>query len=243
MPTLIIQAIQFASKYHDGQKRKSTNLPYVTHPIIVAELVRKFKASKHIEELVCASILHDCVEDTKATNDMIRNIFGSLVADLVKELTNDDDLIATLGKNKMLISKMLKMSNYALVLKLADRLSNILDNPTKEYLEDTRVMMNKICRLRKLTDSQKAIFNEINIILFKELNEDKLVELHIPHTTYFGLKVYKYGVKASDIRKLPFSDYWAKKSFGSTCTMIDKETYIYLHDWEKFCKQFLETGE
>jgi len=60
--------------------------------------------------------------------------------------------------------------------------------------------------------------------------------------TYFGLTVYKYGVRHRDVVKLPFYDYWSKVSRGSTETMVDNESYIYLHDWERFCKIFIEHG-
>ena len=61
--------------------------------------------------------------------------------------------------------------------------------------------------------------------------------------TYFGLTVYRYGVKRSDIVKLPFYDYWSKVSRGSTETMIDNESYVYLYDWERFCKSFIQNGK
>jgi (p)ppGpp synthase/HD superfamily hydrolase len=36
---LIVKAIQFASEKHKGQERRGSGLPYVTHPIIVSQLI------------------------------------------------------------------------------------------------------------------------------------------------------------------------------------------------------------
>jgi hypothetical protein len=63
-------------------------------------------------------------------------------------------------------------------------------------------------------------------------------------TTYFGLTVYENrAVKESDIKKLPFYEFWKESFRGSTCQEIDGEIFIYLHDWESFCKLFIETGK
>jgi hypothetical protein len=64
-------------------------------------------------------------------------------------------------------------------------------------------------------------------------------------TTYFGLPVIerKY-VRGSDIKKLPFYEFWREASIGSTYTS-DPETgedLVYLGDWERFSRMFIETG-
>ena len=73
--------------------------------------------------------------------------------------------------------------------------------------------------------------------------------------TYFGLEIFSNGycpgVKGSDIKKLPFYEFWLKKSLGSTQGVfvdengkeIESERLVYLHDWEKFCKIFIDTGK
>lgn len=61
--------------------------------------------------------------------------------------------------------------------------------------------------------------------------------------TFFGLKVYHpYGVKKSDIEKLPFYEFWEASAKGSTCGVFNDETYVYLHDWERFCYSFILHG-
>jgi hypothetical protein len=64
--------------------------------------------------------------------------------------------------------------------------------------------------------------------------------------TYFGLEVYddneKY-VLESDIKKLPFYAFWKKSLRGKTCLILAEDSGIFLHDWESFCKLFIETGK
>ena len=81
----IAKALDFATKAHDGQVRKYTGLPYITHPINVANLVAKYFDS---EELYIAALLHDVVEDTSYTIQDIEKEFGHRVAMLVSDLTD-----------------------------------------------------------------------------------------------------------------------------------------------------------
>lgn len=159
----VIKAIQFASEKHKGQERKTSGLPYVTHPIIVMELVQQYKGdSKHINELKCAALLHDVLEDTECSYVEIEREFGPLVASMVMELTSDNERIKDIGKNDYLKDKMIKMSQYSFTLKLLDRLSNILDTPTDKYKENTIELMEFLLENRdEITDRQKRIIGEI----------------------------------------------------------------------------------
>ena len=162
----VIKAITFAFEKHKGQERRS-GIPYVSHPIIVSELIRKHKPySKNLTDLVCAAILHDVLEDTDATIQEIVAEFGDMVASLVIELTSNRDVMVNFpSKNEYLINKMACMTSYALVVKLADRLSNILDGPKPSYLEDTKVMIDELERMLDLTPTEKSIIKEIRKVV------------------------------------------------------------------------------
>src|SRR5690625_4817194 len=71
------QAKSFAEKAHKGQRRKNANIPYITHPIRVAERLESIHAS---DELICAAYLHDVVEDTPFEIEDIEQPFGPRVA-------------------------------------------------------------------------------------------------------------------------------------------------------------------
>ncbi|ASN07195.1 HD domain-containing protein [Virgibacillus necropolis] len=80
------KAKEFAEKAHQGQTRKSSNVPYITHPIRVAE---KLEGAGFSDAVVCAGYLHDVVEDTTYEIEDIEAEFGSRVAELVAAHTED----------------------------------------------------------------------------------------------------------------------------------------------------------
>ena len=96
--TLILKAIEFASRKHKGQVRKVSGGKYITHPLLVSYLVAQYKTSKNLETLICAALLHDTVEDTKTTYTEILKGFGIEVAQLVFELTSDPAELKRVGK-------------------------------------------------------------------------------------------------------------------------------------------------
>lgn len=157
----MLKAIKFAVIKHQGQVRKVSGEPYVTHPIGVAELVLKYKQSKHINALVDAAILHDCLEDTDATFVEIATEFSPLVASLVLEMTSDPEMIKKMGKLEYLKKRLVGMSSYALVDKLCDRLYNINDNPTPKMIADTKELMVFLKDNRKLSETHLAIIQDI----------------------------------------------------------------------------------
>lgn len=79
----IAQALDLATHYHQGQMRKGGG-PYITHPICVACIVAFCGGD---EAMICASLLHDVVEDTPCEIGQIVELFGEDVANLVDALT------------------------------------------------------------------------------------------------------------------------------------------------------------
>lgn len=154
-------AFMFAAHQHYGQIRKFSGEHYIVHPVAVANIVSGFQV-KTIEKLVIASLLHDTVEDCPdCTLDIISNTFGNQVANLVAELTSDKEQIALLGKTEYMKAKMLSLSNQALLLKLADRLANMLDNPSDKMKKETLEIMLHLEANRALTFYQRVLFDRI----------------------------------------------------------------------------------
>ena len=77
---LTTRAKVFANIAHDGQVRKYTGEPYISHPVSVAKLVKDVGSS---DTVISAAWLHDVVENTKFTAEDILNRFGVEVANLV----------------------------------------------------------------------------------------------------------------------------------------------------------------
>jgi (p)ppGpp synthase/HD superfamily hydrolase len=87
MTELETRARLFATAAHAavGQLRKYTHEPYIVHPAEVAKIVRSVP---HTEAMLAAAWLHDTVEDTGVSIELIRQEFGSEVSDLVGWLTD-----------------------------------------------------------------------------------------------------------------------------------------------------------
>ena len=77
---MLHEALYFAARAHDGQRRKGTDIPYIVHPYEVAQILMAEGAE---EEVVVAGLLHDTIEDTPVTLEDIREIFGEQVALMV----------------------------------------------------------------------------------------------------------------------------------------------------------------
>lgn len=83
-----VKALTFATAAHAavGQLRKYTNEPYIVHPVEVAGIVSKVPGAT--DEMIAAAYLHDVVEDTGVTIELIKKEFGDEVAELVGWLTD-----------------------------------------------------------------------------------------------------------------------------------------------------------
>ena len=88
----ILDAASFAAKKHKDQKRKgSDGEPYINHPIEVANLLTNV-GGVNDPDMIIAALLHDTVEDCGVSFEEIEEKFGTVVADYVRELTDDKSL-------------------------------------------------------------------------------------------------------------------------------------------------------
>jgi (p)ppGpp synthase/HD superfamily hydrolase len=78
---MIQKAIVVAALAHEGQVRKGTSIPYITHPYTVGMMLARSGCS---DEVVAAGILHDTVEDTELTLEYIAREFGEKIAAIVE---------------------------------------------------------------------------------------------------------------------------------------------------------------
>ncbi|MBP5177507.1 MAG: bifunctional (p)ppGpp synthetase/guanosine-3',5'-bis(diphosphate) 3'-pyrophosphohydrolase [Clostridia bacterium] len=79
-------AIHFAVDAHSRQVRKLSGAPYILHPIEALSIVSQLTDD---EDVLCATVLHDVVEDTPATIEDVRERFGDRVAELVSAETEN----------------------------------------------------------------------------------------------------------------------------------------------------------
>src|SRR2546423_5266098 len=123
---MVRRAYQFAAQAHEGQTRKSGD-PYVTHPLAVARIIAELKLDV---SSVCAGLLHDCVEDTSATVEVIDHTFGKEIAYLVDGVTKLGKLPYSTREEqqaenfrKMLLA--MARDIRVILVKLCDRLDNM----------------------------------------------------------------------------------------------------------------------
>jgi GTP pyrophosphokinase len=121
---LLEQAYDVAERLHRGQKRKSGD-PFITHPLAVTTILAELGMTP---PTLCASLLHDTVEDTPYTLAELRDDFGDEVAHLVDGVTKLDRVVYGESAQAETVRKMvvaMARDIRVLVIKLADRLHNM----------------------------------------------------------------------------------------------------------------------
>ena len=83
--SLIYDAFFLAEKMHRGQKRYD-GAPYIVHPLAVANILVLELGIRDVN-LICASLLHDILEDTLATSELLESEFGEEITSLVEGVT------------------------------------------------------------------------------------------------------------------------------------------------------------
>jgi (p)ppGpp synthase/HD superfamily hydrolase len=122
----LFDAIDFAAYKHRYQKRKGLRpVPYINHPLAVTKFLIDRVANPTFDMLQSA-ILHDTLEDTKTTFKELTDKFGSNVATIVKELTDDMSLPYNIRK-KHQVEHASSLSYDAGCVKIADKYCNICD--------------------------------------------------------------------------------------------------------------------
>ena len=131
-------AYEFAVMKHAKQFRRSGE-PYINHPVEVAQILCEL----HMDaDTICSALLHDTVEDTDTSLQMVSELFGSEVALLVDGVTKLTNIEASSvsGEQAQNLRKMfLAMSKdiRVIIIKLADRLHNM--RTLKSLPEDRQI--------------------------------------------------------------------------------------------------------
>jgi (p)ppGpp synthase/HD superfamily hydrolase len=125
----LTEAFEFARRAHDGQFRKGTAIPYISHPLAVCSLALSFGAS---ENEAMGALLHDTAEDGGGEVVLvdIRKRFGPAVEAIVRacsdSLTNDLEQKAPWHERKEHHLKLLATADRSVRLVAAsDKLHNL----------------------------------------------------------------------------------------------------------------------
>ena len=226
----INKAYNFGKKAHGSQTRASGD-PFFSHPFEVANILVQMKLD---ENSIITALLHDVIEDTLATKEEIKKIFGIEIANLVDgvtklskinlQQTNKNKQVENLRKFILAISEDIRV----LFVKLADRLHNMRtikflkdSNKKKKISNETLEIFAPLADrigIRKIKDELEDLaFEELNTsvksIIIKRINflksEGKNNIKLIIHQLMRVLK--KFNIKAEIIgrEKTPYS-IWKK---------------------------------
>lgn len=134
-PETLSKAYTFALNAHKDQTRDSGD-PYLSHPVEVANILTELKLDS---ATIATGLLHDTIEDTKATYQIVEKEFGKEVADLVNGVTKISVLEGKIIENSKAenIRKLILATSKdirVLLVKIADRLHNMrtLDSISNE---------------------------------------------------------------------------------------------------------------
>ncbi len=151
---ILLKALQFAAEKHKYQKRKGADrVPYINHPIDVAYHLCCTARITDVK-ILAAALLHDTIEDTDATAEDIKVLFGEEILKLVLDVT-DDKSLAKKERKRLQVEHAGELSPGASLIKLSDKLSNIsdiADSPPrgwsrkrkKEYVGWSRAVVDRL---------------------------------------------------------------------------------------------------
>ena len=172
---VVKKAYVFSSISHEHQSRQSGE-PYIHHPAAVATTLAELKLDK---ETISAGLLHDVLEDTTLTKELLHEEFGSEILSLVDGVSKldqieyaDNNQRQAESFRKMMLSMVQDIR--VILIKLADRLHNI---QTLNAL-DTKKQM----RIGKETlEVYAPIANRLGIFNMKVLLEKEAFKFAYPY--------------------------------------------------------------
>lgn len=139
----IQQAITLAIQTHEvnrQQKRKGKDIPYITHPLTVGLLLARTGAD---DDVICAGLLHDTIEDSKAEHKIsvqdIKEQFGDTVAQMVADVTEQDKSLPWEERKRLAKEQIKDFSHDSLLVKSADIVANL-----KELIADYKLEGDQI---------------------------------------------------------------------------------------------------
>ncbi len=148
-PDLFDETLHFAAAAHEGQFVPGKNYSYIVHLMGVCMEALRAAVIEEVEDpnlvMQCA-LLHDTIEDTALSYDIILDRFGREVADGVMALTKN----AELPKKRRMddsLKRVMRQKKEIWMVKLADRVWNLKEPPEhwdaekrREYLEEAKVI-------------------------------------------------------------------------------------------------------
>lgn len=138
---MISKAIEYAATAHNGQLRKGSNIPYISHPITVMYYL--IETWNCCDKLLTTAILHDVLENCDVNPKEIEEIFGKEILEGVLHLTEPDKKLSWKERKTHTLNKILNdMPDNILYVACADKLHN-LRSMHEDYLKIKNKLWDK----------------------------------------------------------------------------------------------------
>ena len=173
-----MKAYNLANDKHKNQKRGSGE-PYIIHPLNVAYILARIGLD---DNTICAALLHDVVEDTDVTNEDLKDIFGTEVAEMVAGVTKLSSIqFATVEEKQVENYRRMFLAMgkdiRVILIKLADRLHNMR---TLKYLKRDR----QIANAKETLELYAPLANRLGLYSIKAELEDLGFKYMYPEKYY-----------------------------------------------------------
>ncbi len=235
---LLRRAYVFSAKEHKGQTRSSGE-PYLTHPLSVAFILADLKL-----DLTCivAGLLHDVLEDTLTTREVVEEHFGKDIAHVVEGLTKISRITFNSKEQQQAESfrkMMLAMVDdiRVVLVKLADRLHNMR---TLEHLSPRQ--QERIAR--ETLDIYAPIANRLGMAKIKNELEDLTLKFLDPAGYQSLMLAMDEKRKVTDefIKEIQGTLRAELEKAGIVCDISGRRKHLY-SIYRKIKRQRIEVGE
>lgn len=150
----IDKALAIAAIAHRNQVRKGTDIPYFVHPVRVGMILQEYGCS---EDVICAGILHDTVEDTNMTLSILALEFNDNVARIVEGCSEPNKGAPWEERKQHTIAEIKKVDKEIGHVICADKLHNL-----KSIIEDKKMIGDSIwSRFNRGTENQEWYYKGI----------------------------------------------------------------------------------
>lgn len=203
------KAISFATKCHEGEKRK-TGEDYINHPMTVASYLIDWNMDL---DSVIAGLLHDVMENCEVKMSVIQDMFGAEVLRLVDGVTKMDkvrdgmnDIDSYLPQTKDNLTKLLIATGAdirVIIIKLADRLDNLQTLDVHSPAKQKKIARESLDIFAPLADRMNMgrVRVQIEELSFSYLDSKRFNFLKKQMRKRLGRASKKLDVVRADVKK------------------------------------------
>jgi len=166
---LLISVTEQAAMWHQGQLRKhpTMQIPYIVHPVTVAFMLQREGCD---DEIVCAGLLHDVIEDCGVTLEELAQKTTPRIAELVSWVTEPPKTTHTWEQRKLAYRERLAQAPVeALVIACADHVANLYGS-----LEAAKVNAN-VWKLFHANHDERMVHERAVLHLIRQRLDSPLV--------------------------------------------------------------------